>query len=97
MQEHYDYEESFESDLVTLLIEKKGWRDGVIDHPDEDRLIDNWAEILFRNNSGSNRLNGVPLSEGEKAQLMELVRAADTPFKANRFINGGSVLDTSVR
>ena len=91
MQEHYDYEESFESDLVTLLIEKKGWRDGVIDHPDEDRLIDNWAEILFRNNSGSNRLNGVPLSEGEKAQLMELVRAADTPFKANRFINGGSV------
>lgn len=31
MQEHYDYEESFESDLVTLLVEKKGWRDGVID------------------------------------------------------------------
>ena len=23
MQEHYDYEESFESDLVTLLVEKK--------------------------------------------------------------------------
>ena len=91
MQEHYDYEESFESDLVTLLVEKKGWRDGVIDFPDEASLIDNWAEILFRNNSGSDRLNGVPLSEGEKAQLMGLVRAADTPFKANRFINGGSV------
>lgn len=91
MQEHCEYEERFESDLISLLIEKKGWRDGVIKYPDEADLIDNWTEILFRNNSGRDRLNGVPLSVGEKAQLMELVRAADTPFKANRLINGGSI------
>lgn len=91
MQERYDLESQFEKDLVDLLVQKKGWTDGVIDHPDEQALMDNWADILLKNNCGKDRLNGVPLSKGEMAQIMEQVRAADTPFKANRLINGGSL------
>lgn len=88
MQERYDSELRFEEDLVELLISKKGWVDGALMHPDERELIDNWADILFRKNNSRDRLNGVPLSEGEKAQLIEHLRAIDTPFAANRFING---------
>ena len=91
MQEHYSLEEPFETDLVNLLTTRKGWKDGVLDRPTEDELVGNWAEILFRNNNTPERLNGAPLTSSEMAQLMAKVRAADTPSKANEFINGRSV------
>lgn len=91
MKDHYEQEAEFEEDLVCMLVEKKGWKDGVIEYPDEAALLENWAKILLRNNGGRDQLNGVPLSRGEMAQVIEQVRAADTPFKANRLITGGSL------
>ena len=92
----YTDELEFEHDLVNLLITRKGWtglggQSRVLSHPTEQDLLDNWARILFENNNMPNRLNGVPLTDGEKAQLMEQVRACSSPVEANEFINGRSV------
>lgn len=96
VQVTYTDELEFERDLVNMLVKNEGWTglggtSPVLSHPTEDSLIDNWARILFENNDTPDRLNGVPLTSGEKAQLMEHVRACRTPVKANEFINGGSV------
>lgn len=91
MQEHYEKESAFEEDLVNLLVEKKGWGDGVLMYPTEQDLIDNWARILFNNNNSRDRLNGAPLTSTEMDQVLRMVRQADTPFKANQLINGRSI------
>lgn len=86
----YRDELEFERDLVHVLADEKGWRDGVLHNPSEADLIRNWADILFQNdaNRGRTRLNGVPLSDGEIAQLVEQVhRVAFSPAEASRFIN----------
>ena len=57
----YNDELEFEKDLVNAL-KKSGWVGGVLSHPTEKELIDNWAEILFNNNKQVDRLNNVPLS-----------------------------------
>lgn len=92
----YANELEFEHDLVNLLVSRKGWtglggKSCVLSHPTEQDLLDNWAHILFENNNTPNRLNGVPLTVGEKAQLMEQVRACTSPIETNEFINGRSV------
>lgn len=91
MEDHYENEALFEEDLIRILVENKGWKDGVVEYLDEEGLLQNWADILLRNNPGRDQLNGIALSKGELAQLMEQVRAADTPYKANRLIKGGSL------
>jgi type I restriction enzyme R subunit len=96
MQTTFTDELEFESALVELLVRDKGWRglggkDCVLRYKTEADLLDNWAGILFRNNNTRDRLNGVPLTEGEKGQLMELVKACHTPLEANQLINGGSI------
>ena len=53
----YDKESDFEDDLVAVL-KRHGWTDGVLEYPTEQDLIDNWANILFDNNKGIDRLNG---------------------------------------
>ena len=88
----YEEEADFEEAVIAVL-KQHGWNDagGVLKYPTEADLIQNWANILFNNNSDINRLNDKPLTEGEMAQIIEQVDTLKTPFALNGFINGKTV------
>lgn len=85
----FNDELQFEAAVVNLL-RKKGWTE-VLKNKNEQELIDNWANILFNNNKEIDRLNGQPLTKGEKAQLMEKIKEHRTPFSLNKLINGKTI------
>lgn len=89
---------SKEADFETAVIHElrqRGWGEAdIIKNPTETDLLANWAQILFENNRGINRLNGVPLTDGEMQQIMEQITALRTPLKLNGFINGKTVAIT---
>ncbi|KAF1026925.1 MAG: Type-1 restriction enzyme R protein [Acinetobacter bereziniae] len=82
-------EKEFEQAFIDILL-KKGWK-GVIKNPTEQDLINNWANILFENNSGIDRLNSQPLTDSEMAQILEQIKTLRTPLALNGFINGKTV------
>lgn len=86
----FDKESDFEEALIKILSEK-GWEKKVLKNYTEEQLIQNWANILFENNRGIDRLNDYPLTEGEMQQILEQIGALKTPLKLNGFINGRSV------
>jgi type I restriction enzyme R subunit len=86
-------EAEFEEALITVLFDK-GWERHVLKNPSEQDLINNWAEILFNNNRGVDRLNDCPLTSGEMQQIIEQITSLRTPLKLNGFINGKSVAIT---
>lgn len=86
----FDDELKFESELINLLFEK-GWEREVLKYPTEEDLIQNWADILFKNNSGIDQLNDVPLSTNEMQQLIDQITKFRTPLALNQFINGKTV------
>jgi type I restriction enzyme R subunit len=88
----FETEAQFEKALIGNL-EKYGWDDkgGLLEHPTEQDLLDNWACILFENNGEIDRLNGCPLTNGEMRQILEQIIALRTPMKLNGFINGKTV------
>ena len=86
----FRYESEFEEALIKVL-SNKGWEKEVIKNPKEEDLIKNWADILFENNKGIDRLNNYPLTKGEMQQILEQLNALRTPLKLNTFINGKSV------
>ena len=86
----FDKESDFEKSLIELLTHK-GWDPQIIKYPTEEDLLKNWANILFENNRGIDRLNDYPLTDGEMQQLIEQINAARTPLKLNGFINGKTV------
>ena len=81
-------EKDFEDALVAML-PAVGWEDSVLENYDEARLLQNWANILFENNRGIDRLNDFPLTSGEMQQILEQVKELKTPLRLNGFINGG--------
>ncbi len=83
-------EADFEKALIQLLTTKK-WEATVLKNPTEEDLLDNWANILFDNNRGIDRLNNIPLTVTEMQQILEQIHALRTPLKLNGFINGKSV------
>lgn len=83
-------ESDFEEALIKVL-SNKGWEKDVIKHPTEEELIRNWANILYDNNRGIDRLNNYPLTEGEMQQIIEQITNLRTPLKLNGFINGKTV------
>lgn len=83
-------EAEFEKALI-IELSKKGWDEKVIKYPTEEDLLKNWANILYENNRGINRLNDIPLTDGEMQQIMEQIRKLKTPIKLNGFINGKTV------
>lgn len=87
----YDKETDFENDLIKMLIEDKGWKDGVLEYPTEEELIRNWADIIYKRNRSAVRLGDYPLTEGEMNQIMTQVAMRKTPLKLNGFINDGIV------
>lgn len=88
----YEREADFEEAVISVL-KQHGWDDagGVLKCPTEADLIRNWADILLQNNSGIDRLNGKPLTDGEMAQIIEQIETLKTPLALNGFINGKTV------
>ena len=72
----------------------KGCEKTVLKQPTEADLLNNWARILFDNNRGQDRLNDIPLTEGEMQQIEEQITELRTPLKLNSFINGKTVAIT---
>ena len=83
-------EAEFESALIAAL-QTKGWEKQVLRYPTEEDLLRNWANILFENNRGIDRLNDAPLTDTEMQQIMEQVIAHRTPVKLNGFIKGKTI------
>lgn len=89
----FDKESDFEETLIEVL-SHKGWEPKVLKYPSEEDLLKNWADILFENNRGIDRLNDYPLTSGEMQQIMEQITNLRTPLKLNGFINGRTVAIT---
>lgn len=83
-------EAEFEQAFIETLF-NKGWESTVLKNPTEQDLINNWAKILFENNSGIDRLNGQTLTDSEMAQIIEQIKILRTPLALNGFINGKTV------
>ena len=95
----FNSELDFEKEVIKKLTEH-GWDKNILRYKTEQELIDNWAEILYQNNKGIDRLNGHKMTEGEKAQLIEQINVLKTPLALNKFINGKTISikrDTSFR
>lgn len=86
----FNSESEFEEALIKLLSEK-GWEKKVLKNYSEKDLLRNWADILFENNRGIDRLNDYPLTDTEMQQILEQIENLRTPLKLNGFINGKSV------
>ena len=77
---------NFEADVVELLT-KAGWEKEILRNKAVPELIENWRTIIFERNRKT--LNNVPLSSDEMDRVMDVVKLqANTPVKANNFING---------
>ena len=83
----FNTEKEFEDELISTLI-RYGWSDNILTYPTENDLIENWRQILSRNNSGIDQLNDMPLTESEMQQVLDQVNNLQTPLKVNEFING---------
>lgn len=90
----FNSEAEFEDALIGLLTSTYGWEKQVLEYKTEEELIQNWANILFENNRGIDRLNDYPLTDGEMQQILEQINLLKTPLKINGFINGRSVAIT---
>ena len=76
---------NFEEDIIELL-KTTGWENKVLKNCTVDDLIQNWRQIIFERNR--TRLNSIPLSDEEMQQVLDAVKQqANSPVKANRFIN----------
>ena len=92
MQEIFEKEKDFEEALIDQLTHLPNqWEPIILEYKTEKELIRNWADILFENNKGIDRLNGVELTDTEMEQIIEQIEKLKTPLNLNSFINGGSV------
>ena len=87
----FSNEKKFEDALIHLLTAQYGWDSNILEYPDEQQLLNNWAEILFQNNRGRDQLNNVPLTQTEMQQIMEKINQLETPARLNGFINGKTI------
>ena len=86
----FDSESVFEENVITVL-KQHGWKDGVLRYPTERDLLDNWKDILYRNNNDIDRLGKYPLTDGEMTQIIEQIETLRTPLALNSFVNGRTV------
>ena len=86
----FNNEADFEKALI-LDFCQHGWNAEIIEYPTEKDLLKNWADILFKNNRGPDRLGDYELTDGEMQQILEQIEQLRTPVKLNGFINGKTV------
>lgn len=86
----FDDELKFEASLIEVL-KSHGWESEVLKNKTEKELLNNWANILFENNRGVDRLNDYPLTDTEMTQILDQLAELKTPSRISGFINGGSV------
>lgn len=86
----FDKEKDFEEALIKAL-QRNGWEQNVIHHPTEEDLLKNWADILYENNQGIDRLNKIPLNAEEMNDILKQVQDIRTPQALNGFINGKTI------
>ncbi|WP_281677577.1 type I restriction endonuclease subunit R [Porphyromonas endodontalis] len=86
----FESEAKFEEAVIKEL-QRNGWSEQVIKYPTEEDLMQNWANILFRNNSGKDRLNDQPLTSEEMRQIIEQIEDLKSPVALNGFINGRTI------
>ncbi len=86
----FENEAKFEEAVIREL-QRNGWSEQVIKYPTEEDLMQNWANILFHNNSGKDRLNDQPLTAGEMRQIIEQIEDLKSPVALNGFINGRTI------
>ena len=68
----FSKEADFEEALIKVLVEH-GWENTILKNPTEDDLLRNWANILYENNRGIDRLNDYPLTDSEMKQVLDQV------------------------
>lgn len=83
-------EVEFEKAFINVLTQK-GWEPEILKNRTEADLLQNWANILFENNRQRDRLNDVPLTDGEMQQIIEQIKELKTPIKLNGLINGKTI------
>lgn len=83
-------EAEFEKAFINVLTQK-GWEPEILKNRTEADLLQNWANILFENNRQRDRLNDVPLTDGEMQQIIEQIKELKTPIKLNGLINGKTI------
>ena len=80
-------EKVFENAVIKVL-SSNGWHHEVLKNYTEKQLLDNWADILFKNNNNKDCLNNCRLTESEMDQIIAQIEYLKTPFNLNKFING---------
>ena len=75
----FEKEADFEAALINLLTEKYGWEPEILRYKTEEELIQNWKQILFENNRDIDRLNDVPLTDGEMQQILPIFTLSMLP------------------
>lgn len=80
---------SFEEALTEHLLHH-GWNE-VIKNPTEEELVQNWANILYDNNRGIDKLGNYPLTPSEMQQVINQVNMCDSPYAVNKLINGQQI------
>lgn len=82
------FEKDFEDTLIDKLTKLENqWSRNVLEYCTEDELIKNWADIIFKNNNTTDKLNGCPLTDTEMKQIIGDIDG-DSPFNINRMLNG---------
>ena len=80
-------EKEFEDALVAKLTQLDNqWSRDILEYKTEEKLIDNWARILFSNNNTKDTLNDCPLTKTEMGQIISQI-SGDSPFAINRRLN----------
>jgi len=80
---------AFEEALTEHLLHH-GWNE-VIKNPTEEQLVQNWANILYDNNRGIDKLGNFPLTKSEMQQVIDQVNLCDSPYAVNKLINGQQI------
>ena len=76
---------AFEEALTEHLLHH-GWNE-VIKNPTEEQLVQNWANILYDNNRGIDKLGNFPLTKSEMQQVIDQVNLCDSPYVVNKLID----------
>ena len=82
----FDKELDFEVALCEVL-KQHGWEAEIFNHPTEEELLENWAQIIYENNREQEKLGNAPLTPTEMQQIIDQVNSWHTPYEINSRIN----------